>query len=107
MIDIKENTGFVVHAGLMESMVNIESVENAFPEKTLNGDANCDGKLTIADAAAIVQFIGNPDEYPLSEQGKINADCYNTGDGVTGKDAAAIQMIEAGLIKSLDEIENI
>lgn len=76
-------------------------------KSTLYGDANCDGRVTIADATAIVQAIGNPDEYALSEQGEKNADCYNTGDGVTGKDANAIQMLEAGLIESLDEVSNI
>ena len=64
----------------------------------LYGDANCDGKITIADATAIVQSLGNHDEYALSEQGEKNADCFNTGDGVTGKDAGVIQLIEAGLL---------
>ncbi|MDE7104423.1 MAG: RICIN domain-containing protein, partial [Ruminococcus sp.] len=63
----------------------------------LLGDANCDGRVTIADATAIVQALGNPDEYELSEQGKINADIYDRGDGVTGKDALFIQNVEAGL----------
>ena len=70
-------------------------------EVTLIGDANCDGQVTIADATTIIQYLGNSDEYALSEKGEINADCYNTGDGVIGKDASAIQMIEAGLIYSL------
>ena len=65
------------------------------------GDANCDGNINMSDATAIVQFIGNPDEYPLSERGKINADCYNTGDGITGMDAMAIQMLKANMIDSL------
>ncbi len=68
---------------------------------TLLGDANCDGKVTIADATAIIQALGNTDEYALSKQGAINADCCNVGDGVTGMDANAIQMIEAKLIDSL------
>lgn len=65
------------------------------------GDANCDGNVNMSDATAIVQFIGNPDEYPLSERGKINADCYNTGDGITGMDAMAIQMLKANMVDSL------
>ena len=65
--------------------------------KYLKGDANCDGKVTIADATAIVQHLGNQDEYGLSKQGLINADC--DGDpGVTGADSNRIQMLEAGLI---------
>ncbi|MDE5853827.1 MAG: cellulase family glycosylhydrolase [Ruminococcus sp.] len=76
-------------------------------ENFLMGDANCDGKVTIADATAIIQHLGNTDEYELSEQGKDNADCCNRGDGVTGLDSNAIQAIEAGLIKLSDlPIEN-
>ncbi|MDE5854480.1 MAG: hypothetical protein K2H19_05395 [Ruminococcus sp.] len=74
-------------------------------EVTLLGDANCDGRLTIADATAIVQALGNHDEYALSAQGEKNADCFNIGDGVTGKDALSIQKLEAGIIKSLPETE--
>ncbi len=69
------------------------------------GDANCDGRVTIADATAIIQHLGNHDEYALSEQGEKNADCYNPGDGITGKDANAIQMIEAKIITELPVIE--
>lgn len=69
-------------------------------DKYLKGDANCDGRVTIADATAIVQHLGNQDEYGLSEQGAINADC--DGDpGVTGADANRIQMLEAGLISEI------
>ncbi len=59
------------------------------------GDANCDGVVTIADAAAIFQFIGNEDKYSLSEEGKINADI--TGGGITADDALFIQKYDAGL----------
>lgn len=71
----------------------------------LYGDANEDGKITIADAAAIIQYMGNPDKYQLTEQGIINADCYNTGDGVTLFDALAIQQLEAKIIFSLPVAE--
>lgn len=67
----------------------------------LVGDANCDGSVDLADATSIIQHIGNEGRYGLSEQGLKNADCYNTGDGVTGMDAIAIQWLEAGLIDSL------
>lgn len=68
------------------------------------GDANCDGKVTIADATAIMQAIGNPDKYGLSEQGAKNADCYNPGDGVTTDDALTIQKIHAKTLSKLPEI---
>jgi hypothetical protein len=55
----------------------------------LNGDANRDKTTSIADAAAIMQAIGNPDKYALSAQGEFNAD--SKGDGLTVDDAVAIQ----------------
>lgn len=69
--------------------------------KTISGDANCDGKVEIADATLILQYLTNKDEYQLKAQGMINADCCNTGDGVTAQDALAIQMLDAGDIKAL------
>ncbi len=60
------------------------------------GDANLDGKVTVADAVAILQSIANKDKYALKPQGATNADVYNNGDGVTAKDALIIQMIDAG-----------
>lgn len=69
------------------------------PTKDVFGDANCDGKVTIADSTAILQSLGNPDKYGLSEQGAINADCCNHGDGVMTSDALAIQMVDAGMLK--------
>ncbi|MBP5363637.1 MAG: glycoside hydrolase family 9 protein [Ruminococcus sp.] len=68
---------------------------------TLYGDANVDGKVTVADATAILQSIANSDKYALKAQGKINADVVD-GDGVTSKDALAIQMMDAQLIKQAD-----
>ncbi|MDE5570193.1 MAG: glycoside hydrolase family 9 protein, partial [Ruminococcus sp.] len=64
------------------------------------GDANEDGSVDIADATAIVQHMGNPDAYGLTEQRKLNADIVNNGDGVTGADAVALQLLEAKQIKS-------
>lgn len=65
------------------------------------GDANCDGKVEIADATLILQYLTNKDDYKLTEQGMINADCCNVGDGVTAQDALAIQKLDAGVIKNL------
>ena len=67
------------------------------------GDANCDGEVTMADAAAIYQALGNADKYALSEQGAANADCCNPGDGVTAADALAVQKLTAKLISKLPE----
>ncbi|MCR4889074.1 MAG: endo-1,4-beta-xylanase [Ruminococcus sp.] len=68
------------------------------------GDVNLDGKVTVADAVAILQFLGNKDKYALTEQAKLNADVYDPGDGVTANDALTIQKCDAGLVKELPVI---
>ena len=75
----------------------------AAEDGVMYGDANCDGHVTIADSTAILQALGNPDKYGLSEQGANNADVYNRGDGVTTSDALSIQKIDAKIISSLPE----
>lgn len=77
----------------------------AVPEEDiLWGDANCDGKVTVADSVAILQYVANADKFALTEQGKRNADVYNTGDGITSRDALSIQMYDADVIDSLPEV---
>jgi hypothetical protein len=63
-----------------------ESIDMA---NNVKGDANNDKTTSIADAAAIMQAIGNPDKYALSAQGEFNAD--SKGDGLTVDDAVEIQ----------------
>ena len=60
----------------------------------VNGDANLDGRMSISDSVAILQNLANSEKYPLSVQGKYNADC-DGNDGITGLDAAYIQQIES------------
>ena len=75
------------------------------------GDANCDGSISLSDAVLVMQYLGNPDAYgvggsdknAITEQGMINADCYNTGDGVTNNDALSIQKYMLKLISALPE----
>nr|MCR5540402.1 glycoside hydrolase [Ruminococcus sp.] len=69
------------------------------------GDVNLDKNVTVADAVTILQFLGNKDKYKLSDEAKANADVYNPGDGITGKDALAIQKLDAKLYKELPVIE--
>ncbi|MBR1822765.1 MAG: SH3 domain-containing protein [Ruminococcus sp.] len=77
----------------------------------LSGDANCDNKVELSDAVLIMQFIANPskysengtDENKITAQGMVNADCCNTGDGVTNADALAIQKYKLALLASLPE----
>ena len=63
----------------------------------------------MSDAVLIMQSLSNPDKYGLegsdpthiTEEGMKNADCYNTGDGVTNQDALAIQMLKLEIVDSL------
>lgn len=66
-------------------------------EKYIAGDANCDGKVTIADSTSILQYLGNEDKYSLTPQGKINADVDGSV-GITGMDAITLQKVDAKLL---------
>ena len=76
----------------------------------VNGDANCDGELSMADAVIIMQSLANPerfgvngtDEHHITEQGKKNADITGDNDGITNADALAIQMKLLGLDNTVD-----
>ncbi len=71
------------------------------------GDANCDSEVSIADAVLIMQSIANPtkfgekgtDKNHITTQGTKNADCCDPGDGVTNKDALAIQKKMLNLVE--------
>ncbi len=58
------------------------------------GDANVDGSVNISDAVLIMQSIANPDEFKVSDQGKLNGDVIDNGSGLTNVDALAIQYVE-------------
>lgn len=74
-------------------------------EKIAYGDANEDGVVTLADCLAILQFVANEDKYPLSDQGKKNADCFNPGDGITANDAVAVVRFDTKVVDKLPVIE--
>ncbi|MCR4888365.1 MAG: dockerin type I repeat-containing protein [Ruminococcus sp.] len=76
----------------------ITTTTEAVKTETLYGDANLDEKVTIADAVAILQHIGNRDKYGLSAQGMINGDVDGAA-GITANDALVIQKVDANLIK--------
>lgn len=69
--------------------------EEGYEMPYIRGDANNDKIMTIADAAAVFQSLGNPDKYALSLQGRLNAD--NDNNGITVDDAVAIQKRLAGI----------
>lgn len=83
------------------SAVTTGSGSTTGAKATLIGDANLDKKVTVADAVAILQSIANKDKFALDEEAAANADCFDPGDGVTAKDALAIQQLDAKAIDSL------
>lgn len=85
---------------LTNAAIHYNYGETSSPEATLAGDANCDGKVSIADATAILQAIGNPDKYALSEQGMANADVDGES-GVTTSDGVAVKKFDAKKITEL------
>ncbi|MBR4627903.1 MAG: hypothetical protein IKO47_09450 [Ruminococcus sp.] len=48
-----------------------------------------------------MQTIGNPDKYSLTSLGEKNADVDEVGNGVTNKNALAIQQYKLGLVDIL------
>lgn len=78
-------------------------IEGSTGDDKIYGDVNTDGEITIADAVLIMQSLVNGDEYKISEKGQELADVYGGGDGITGSDALAIQMVIANLIQA-DEL---
>ena len=74
------------------------------PFSTVCGDVDGNGEVKMNDAVRIMMYIANPDEYPLEGQALINADCSGNGDGVTNKDALAIQKFLAKILPSLPEV---
>ncbi len=69
-------------------------------DTVLRGDANLDGKVSISDAVRILQYVANSSKFPLDDKAKANADVDDTP-GVTGSDAARIQLFDAGVITEL------
>jgi hypothetical protein len=68
----------------------------------LLGDANVDDKVTISDTVAILQHLANQGKYGLTDEGKDRGDCVDRGNGITGQDAAGVQLVDAGVIKQAD-----
>ncbi|HAE52528.1 MAG TPA: hypothetical protein DCG30_04665, partial [Ruminococcus sp.] len=63
------------------------------------GDANVDKKVSISDSVAILQSVANVSRYALTNEGKRNADVVDNGSGITGQDAAAIQLVDSGVLQ--------
>ena len=72
-------------------------------EDTVYGDVDLDGKIGISDVVKVMMYVANKDANPISEQGLINSDVYNNGDGVFISDALSIQKKVAQIIDTLPE----
>ncbi len=97
--DVKECPALKNIAGYYDGYI---AIAGELKNSGICGDVNLDGRVGIADAVAILQYLGNKDKYSLSEEAKENADVYNKGDGITGNDAVTIQYVDAGIIKESD-----
>lgn len=85
---IYESTG-LAPCGISLDVVHIITGTTIDVYNAIDGDTNNDGELTVADAAAILQYLGNAEAYPISDQGKFNADIED--DGITAADALTVQ----------------
>lgn len=72
------------------------------PDKTVIGDANGDGELSLADAVLIMQSLANPEGYSIDKKNAEISDVVNKGDGITSMDALAIQMVNIKLLSVED-----
>ena len=90
------STAAVLMAAAPMAVASAQAAENDALELAY-GDINEDGNVTVADAVAILQYIGNKDKYFLTDKGKRNADVDGVA-GITGSDALTIQKYDAGLI---------
>lgn len=85
--ELKENCGLVINAGVDQSTNEVCNGIDLY--NAVDGDANCDEDMNMADAVLIMQSLANPDKYKITEQGEFNSDL--NGDGITNADALAIQ----------------
>ena len=75
----------------------VKSEDDTPKYSVIIGDANGDGKVSLADSVAILQFIANSTKYPLTDSQKYAADVDGVP-GITGSDALMIQKFDAGAI---------
>ena len=64
---------------------------------------DCSGDVKIADAVLLARYIAE-DDVNVTAQGKLNADCFDAGDGkLTSEDTASLLKFLAGAAKTLPE----
>lgn len=114
--DVFVNDIYDKNSRLMQAYVFTQGIQNGYiriasdsPVKA--GDANCDGSVDLSDAVLIMQYVANPDKFGLTgtdthhitDQGLKNGDVSGKSDGLTSKDALAIQKFTLKMISSLPE----
>lgn len=106
--------GEISGLGIPLDAVWIKEESPVIPEISY-GDADCNGEIKLNDAILILQAIGNPgvygvkgsDQTAITAQGLKNADCYNTGDGLTSQDALTVQKYCLKIITELPVSETL
>jgi len=103
-VAVVSKTGVVTAIGEGEAVISVINSDGDAVQLRVtviavgvSGDANGDGKVNVADAVAVLQYVANKSKYSLTEQGEANADCDGVK-GITGGDAKYIQMMDAGII---------
>ena len=76
----------------------INSLSEGSASNKIAGDANNDGKVDVADVVAVASYVSNPKKNKLTEQGIINGDVHNSGNGLNANDALAVQQYLANII---------
>lgn len=95
--------------GTAAEHINVKSAYITYPvtdinsSETLYGDADLSGKVEIADAVKIMCYVTDKESTEIEEQGIINGDVYQTGDGLSVQDALSIQKYLAQIITELPE----
>ena len=99
---VNQQPGTTTQATTTKATTTTQATTTTAPVANIKyGDVNLDGDVSIADAVAILQYLGNKDKYALSDEAKANADVYNTGDGITANDALTIQKYDAKIVTKL------
>lgn len=67
------------------------------------GDSDCNGIIDVTDVVKVLSYTVDPKNCDITEQGIINSDVYQNGDGINSSDAASIAKYIAKNIDKLPE----